>query len=75
MWGLCCIAAVIARLQLVGFLCAALGVPDSYPFSRPQLAEFYVHYNFLHLTQYYHRLPTTPSTAAANCCKSHMQVS
>ena len=59
--------------QVVGFLSVALGMPDSYAFSKPQLAEFFVHHHFLYFTQHYHKLPSSGSVASA-LCKSHLQV-
>lgn len=61
--------------QVVDFLSTSLGMPDSYAFSKPQLAEFYVHHHFLHFTQHYHKLPTSPASGSAVLCKSHLQVS
>jgi hypothetical protein len=61
--------------QVAAFISTALGVPGAYPFSRPQLAEFFVHHHFLHFTQQYQRLPSCPSAAAARCCLCHMQAS
>jgi hypothetical protein len=61
-------------LQVVGFLSTALGTPDSYAFSKPQLAEFYVHHHFLHFTQHYHKLPASPASGSAVLCRSHLQV-
>jgi hypothetical protein len=69
----CCIWPLLL-LQLVDFLAVALGAPDAYPYTRPQLAEFFVHHHFLHFTQHYHKLPTSPTLAAANCCKGHAKV-
>jgi len=60
--------------QVVDFLSTSLGMLDSYAFSKPQLAEFYVHHHFLHFTQHYHKLPTSPASGSAVLCKSHLQV-
>jgi hypothetical protein len=66
-------SAPFVLAQVVGFLSVALGMPDSYAFSKPQLAEFYVHHHFLYFTQHYHKLPSSGSVASA-LCKSHLQV-
>ncbi|KAF8065888.1 hypothetical protein HT031_002949 [Scenedesmus sp. PABB004] len=62
------------RRQLLRFVAAAFAAPESYALAVPQLAEFYVHHHFLHLTRHWYRLPGAPSAAAAAAAAGHARV-
>jgi hypothetical protein len=62
-------------LQVLNFIASAFDVPNSYPLTVPQLAEFYVHYHLLHFTRHYYKLPTAPGQTVAACSKGHIRVS